>query len=327
MNEEQNRVDILLSVYNGEKYLHEQLNSILNQTHTNWRIIARDDGSTDGSVSIMNEFASQYPENFLIIRQPFGNVGYKNSYAILMQHANADYIMFSDQDDYWLPDKTELMLKEMKLRHKNNAIPALLCCDLSICDENLNLLVRSYYAHIGLNSGYGSQIILLASQLHGCAFLFNKPLLDMCNKIIVAENGLKNFAVTGHDTFLSVISALGGNIYFYDNPLVKHRIHKENTIGYSAAYKKSWLLQLKIIVKYLFNNKGYRNMLYGKKISENIQIIEAYRKIISAQLPEAFNLFLRISELNYFQRKMCNRTYPFVICNTAADRIVYFFCF
>jgi glycosyltransferase involved in cell wall biosynthesis len=320
-------VDILLSVYNGERYLREQLDSIINQTYNDWNLIIRDDGSVDNTVGIIEEYLKKYPEKITLRKDNKGNLGYKNSFAELMRRSAANYISFADQDDYWMPEKIERMIEEMKKREESKSVPTLISCDLQICDDQLQLMDASYHKHVGIHKNTGSHAILLASHLHGCVFLFNKALLDVCNRIIDPEKGLSEFTVNGHDNFLSVVCALAGQIYFMDEALVKHRIHGSNSIGYSRTESKSFSVQLKSMLRFLFDNKGYRERVFRQKINENLQIIEAYRKKISADIPEPFRLFLRIGQLNWIQRKYCNVKYPFIISSSASDRLVYILCF
>ena len=104
-------VDILLATYNGEHHLSTQLNSIINQSHTNWRIYARDDGSTDATKSILETFRDNHPNKIVILEDSRKNVGARENFSILMTASKSDYIFFCDQDDFWLPEKLEKLSK------------------------------------------------------------------------------------------------------------------------------------------------------------------------------------------------------------------------
>src|SRR5205085_8699781 len=102
-------ITILLATYNGEKYIDEQLQSLLNQTYTNWHLIIRDDNSTDGTPAILASYQQQYPEKITIMPNKGANLGSVLNFNALLTFAhNAHYIMFCDQDDQWLPDKIEV---------------------------------------------------------------------------------------------------------------------------------------------------------------------------------------------------------------------------
>ena len=97
------RVSVLMSTYNGEKYLHEQINSILGQQGVEIHLLIRDDGSSDGTVEICKEYAKKYNQ---ITFYQGENLGVGKSFLDLLKHApDADYYSFADQDDVWLEDK------------------------------------------------------------------------------------------------------------------------------------------------------------------------------------------------------------------------------
>lgn len=141
-----NHVDILLATYNGEKFVADQIRSILEQTYKNVRLIIRDDGSTDGTRAILEFFSRQYPEKIIVLPQEH-NLGIRGNFSKLMEHAKADYIMFSDQDDIWLPEKITKTLDKMKQVEKEHGPkrPILVHTDLIVTDKNLNTLHQSYW--------------------------------------------------------------------------------------------------------------------------------------------------------------------------------------
>lgn len=102
-------IDILMATYNGEKYLRPQLDSILRQSNTDWRLIIRDDCSTDNTVQIIREYQQQYPDKFILVQADAPSGSAQNNFFQLIkywqQHGTADYVMFADQDDVWLQKK------------------------------------------------------------------------------------------------------------------------------------------------------------------------------------------------------------------------------
>lgn len=96
------RITVILSAYNGEKYIQSQIDSILNQTYDNFILYIRDDGSTDGTRKILK----QYSEKDSRVKVQYGeNIGYVKSFFKMLSEVNSEYIAFSDQDDIWLPEK------------------------------------------------------------------------------------------------------------------------------------------------------------------------------------------------------------------------------
>ena len=105
------KVAILLSTYNGEKYLREQIDSILNQTYTNFELIVRDDGSKDKTVEIIKEYIEKSDKEITLIEGK--NLGFIKSFFDLLKRGDADYYAYADQDDIWLPNKIELAVKSL----------------------------------------------------------------------------------------------------------------------------------------------------------------------------------------------------------------------
>ena len=103
-----------MSTYNGELFLNKQINSLLNQTHINWTLYVRDDGSTDNTLNILKKYKKTYPFKINIIKDDLGNLTSAFSFMRLLSLVNADYFMFCDQDDVWLPFKIEKTYNKMK---------------------------------------------------------------------------------------------------------------------------------------------------------------------------------------------------------------------
>ena len=112
-------IDILMATYNGETYLREQIDSILRQSNTDWRLIIRDDCSTDSTVRIIQEYQAQYPDKFVLIQADTPSGSAQNNFFQLIrywqQHGGAEYVMFADQDDVWLRNKIQITLYNMKV--------------------------------------------------------------------------------------------------------------------------------------------------------------------------------------------------------------------
>ena len=103
---------ILMSTFNGEKYLKEQIDSLLNQEYEAFDIYIRDDGSTDQTVSILENYEHIYP-NIYLLKDTQGNIGVFKSFMYLLSQVHADYYMFCDQDDVWLSNKISMSMKRM----------------------------------------------------------------------------------------------------------------------------------------------------------------------------------------------------------------------
>ncbi|HZK11905.1 MAG TPA: glycosyltransferase, partial [Atribacterota bacterium] len=111
---DKNEINILMATYNGEKYVSEQIESIINQSFTNWILLIRDDESTDNTMKILDKYEKQ-ESRIAVIRDDLGNLGQCLNFNEIMKNVKTDsYVMFSDQDDVWLPTKIEESVKEIK---------------------------------------------------------------------------------------------------------------------------------------------------------------------------------------------------------------------
>ncbi len=141
------QIDILLATYNGAAFLNQQLGSVENQTHRNWRLIVRDDGSTDKTPGIIEAFRARHPDKVVVLRDDDGNLGLVRNFSRLMEHAGAGYVAFCDQDDVWKPEKLELSLQKMRSLETEHGPerPLLVVTDLSVVDEDLQVVHLSFW--------------------------------------------------------------------------------------------------------------------------------------------------------------------------------------
>ena len=127
------KIDILLATYNGEEYLEEQLNSILNQTYKNFNLIISDDNSTDSTVKILDKYSKK--DSRIIVYKQNRNLGVVSNFEFLLSKVESKYFMFSDQDDIWIETKIEKSIN--KLEETNSDI---VFTDLMVVDDKLNVL-------------------------------------------------------------------------------------------------------------------------------------------------------------------------------------------
>ena len=195
-------VCVLMSTYNGEKYLREQIDSILNQEKVTVQLIVRDDGSTDRTVEILREYEARKK-----IRLYTGvNIGYKKSFYWLLDHApKSDYYAFADQDDVWLEKK--LSRAVTILQSENLNIPLLYTSGLQCVDENLEYLRMQDFPNLKIS--YRSEFV--RHRFAGCTYVFNGLLRDRCKG--ASEIDELNY---GHDGFVAIMCWLAGGKVVYD---------------------------------------------------------------------------------------------------------------
>lgn len=229
-----NKVCILMSTYNGERYLIEQLQSIAQQKNVFITMLIRDDNSQDDTRKIL----TAWQENIcnintigkvsLLFQE---NVGPARSFMKLIELApEAEYYALADQDDVWDSDKLESAVTFLEQGDKN--MPALYFCQTQLVDEKLNLLPTCRIEP--KCTFYESLIVHYAT---GCTFVFNRALLDLARQY-------KPEYISMHDLWLyHLCLTIGGNIYFDSVPHIKYRQHSSNVIGLSGGWKKSLKLR------------------------------------------------------------------------------------
>jgi glycosyltransferase involved in cell wall biosynthesis len=226
-------IDVLLATYNGAEFLEEQLKSIVSQTFQSWRVIARDDGSVDATMDILERYAKGFPEKIKIVRDGF-HLGARGSFSALMKLSEAPYIAFCDQDDIWLPEKLAVLVSAVKQQEAiaGNEVAVLVHSDLEVVDKKMNRIAASFWAYQGIQPERNKLgQLVLENTVTGCAMLFNRALLGRCDEVPEAAYM--------HDYWLTLIAAALGRIVFVRESLVRYRQHGNNTLG--AVKLSNWI--------------------------------------------------------------------------------------
>ena len=225
---------ILLTTYNGSRFLAAQLESLTGQTETAWSLLARDDGSHDGSVAQLETFHEKYPEKIQIISDE-SHLGTAAGFSRLLEKSTAHYVFFCDQDDIWLPDKMNKTLAAMlaaEVQYGKDT-PLLVHTDLRVVDEQLQALAPSFWKYQNLSPELGSHLHRLLPQniVTGCTVMINRPLAERAAPI--PEGAIM------HDWWLVLVASLFGRVIHIDQPTILYRQHGNNSVG-----AKRWGLQL-----------------------------------------------------------------------------------
>lgn len=228
------RIAVLLSTYNGERYLGEQLDSILAQTFGELVIVARDDGSADGTWERLTRFAADHPGRLVLMERDRANLGPARSYSALMEHVLARkrelglepaYMMLCDQDDVWHPHKAERQMRAMLAAEaESGGLPVLVHSDLEVVSQDNRLIAGSFIAYQGLDVGRGSfPEITIYNLVTGCTALANEALVRRAAPVPEAA--------FMHDWWMAMVAAAFGRRVFLSEPLVRYRQHGGNAIG------------------------------------------------------------------------------------------------
>lgn len=224
---ETEKIAILLASYNGEKYIAEQIESLLKQTETGWELFVHDDGSTDNTLEILHGYEARYPDRIHILDGPPCG-GAKDNFLWMMKNVRAPYVMFCDQDDVWLPEKVELTLGEMRRLEAQHGKekPLLVFADLCVTDEGLRPIAARLSAYQKLDPWRTkAKNLMIQNVITGCAVMINRTLAELAAK---PENTAE---IIMHDWWCALIAASFGGVSFVDRALVLYRQHGGNFVG------------------------------------------------------------------------------------------------
>jgi len=283
-------VSILLSTYNGAKYLQEQLESLVQQTYKDFEIIVRDDGSTDNTLEILENY------NITLLKST-ENVGIKQSFSLLLEYAlqntESDYFMFCDQDDIWKSDKVEKTLSAMmKLEKEKVSIPLLVHTDLEIVTQNLEPLHSSFWNYENINPKYNSlNRILMHNTITGCTAMINRKLA-----ILAVPMGSN---IIMHDWWIGLIASYFGNIFYIDEQLIQYRQHDTNNIGVSKS-------KIRYLSKF-FN----RSNILSKYILQAKEFLQKYKNYLDKQTIDMLEAFISLESQSFFSRRRTLFKYKF----------------
>lgn len=276
------KILVLLTTYNGEKYIKEQIESIINQKDVSVDIFVSDDSSTDSSYSILKEYEKQ--GKIKLIRSKCGSAQ-KNFYNLInLASEEYDYYALSDQDDYWLEDKLTIAVNSLS---KYKSTYPLLYSGTSIpVDENLNVIKKREYKHHLVNT---VEEAFIASNSQGCTMVFNKCFL----KLIKSKETKTSIM---HDAWLhKTCIIVGGKIIFDNIPHMYYRQHNNNV--YSTLKKETKTERILKKIKFIFGNEQAEmrsKLIYEWKGNFNNDLTTEAKKVFDELIATKTSLCKRI---------------------------------
>ena len=223
-------MEVLLSTWNGERWLRPQLDSVLAQSHRDLVLTVRDDGSTDATVRILEEYAARDPR----VRWSRGsNLGAARSFLTLLAGTDpaCSAVAFCDQDDVWDGDHLSRALEA--LARSGAPSPRLWCSDVLVCDEHLVPLRR----HGVVRRGPSFSNALVENVATGCTIVLDRPAAELLA-------GLRPRSVVMHDAWCYLVVAAFGTVLYDPRPSVRYRLHGANTMGLSSGRLATLLARL-----------------------------------------------------------------------------------
>lgn len=270
-----NKIAVILSTYNGEKYVAEQIESIMEQSYSNFDLFIHDDGSNDTTEDIINDYAKKYENIKVIVRQK--GLGYPSCFIEMLKQVDEyEFYAFSDQDDVWNANKLKNAVECLKMLNKE--LPNLYYTAVEYTDANLHHIRSSRFAK-GKNGicKLNLQALLLGGEAMGMTFVFN----NTAKNALVKANVTRNYK----DWFLKLYCASCGEVYYNPVPSAKYRRHDwAVTNGSNPSGKiKRYLSQLCEIFFYphTFDNQKYIldymiKSCYNSVHNEDLELISLF---------------------------------------------------
>ena len=279
------KVNILMSTYNGQQFLAEQIRSIQEQSYTDWTLFIRDDGSSDNTKEILKDFEHQDSRIHLIDSDKSDNLGVIKSFHKLVNHDRADYYFFSDQDDVWLPNKLELSLKEAQNYLAD--LPLMVYMDLKVVNQDLEIMTESMVKSQSHHANTELVQELTENTVTGGIAMINHALAEMWQE---------TDDILMHDWYLALLASAFGNLVFIDQPGELYRQHSDNVLGARTLSKrfKKWIRPHILFAVYwdLIKNsqKQARHLLQMPLSQSNRELIEAFVTIMDKSMLERFRI-------------------------------------
>lgn len=265
------KVSILLASYNGALYIEQQILSIISQTYKDWNLYVRDDGSSDDTINIIQRYESM-DDRIHLVKDTLGSLGCAKNFMALLPYSNSEFTIFCDQDDIWLENKLEILVREMEKQ-----------------DQSIPQLVYSNVYSYSVVKGIGRpelaypvcslrELLFRCGGVQGCSSLFNTKLREL----VIAYDG----PTIMHDFTVTFLGVLFGKVSFINIPLMLYRQHEHNVTGMRSKSFKDLVLNFfkSNKKKGIINYKTYSTIknitdLYKDKIDqENLRIINEFLK-------------------------------------------------
>lgn len=292
--QEEPSIDILMATFNGARWLDTQLASIFAQSYTNWRLIIRDDASTDGTADVIRTWRDRYPHKILFLDE--GNqsrLGLSGNFSALMHASTAAFIAVSDHDDIWYGDKLAKNVSAVVTLAGSKAadIPLLMHSDVTVVDGNLKQLYPSGMRFMGLAPRRKRTIgtLCLENSANGCTLIFNRKLLEMSYPI-PSEIHV--------DWWLAFVACAFGKIQYLPEATIYWRRHDTNISEASS---------MKATIKGILNPLTHRKAFYIKLERNFIAaqtMLERFQETLSPSQKNTLHAFLSLPQIGFFARRI-----------------------
>lgn len=256
-------IDVLMSTYNGARFLEAQIDSILAQDHRDIRLLVRDDGSTDETREIVKRYAGK-DHRVKLVEDNHGNLRAFRSFMKLVEVSDAPYFMYADQDDVWLPNRISKMLAAIRSieAESGSNTPAVVFSDLTIVDEDLNVVDPSlwHFQQFDPNISRNWKHLLAQNVVLGCAMIANAAARKISLPYRLPD--------MPHDQWVALKASRYGRIEFIREATILYRQHGDNHSG-ANSFRLSYALERLPGLRHRFTE--YRN---AARVFEGVSVAE-----------------------------------------------------
>jgi glycosyltransferase involved in cell wall biosynthesis len=283
-------VAIVMTTYNGEKYVGEQIDSILASAYQDFELFIYDDGSKDNTLPILREYEAKNPTKIHVIQNE-ENLGVTTNFLSALRKTTIDYVMFCDQDDVWKQNKMAVTLKRM--RHMEAQLgkdtPLAVFTDAVVVDKELNILKNSFFFSNHLNPRKTDlPHILMENKLIGCTVMVNAALRKVLQSCPLPTKARY------HDWWIALVAASMGKIGFVNERTLLYRQHGGNVVGgadFNSYFKNR--------IASLHNQKEALRSLYRQ--ADEFQSV--YHDQLTQESRDMINCFANLDEHNFLAKR------------------------
>lgn len=289
LNLETETIEILLATFQSEKFLQEQIDSILKQTDPNWIILIHDGGSSDSTLDIIEDYMRRYPDKIRFSGSSPASAC--ANFSLLLGASKSELVMLCDHDDVWLPEKIALTRKRYIEEYRKNppGTPIMVFSDLCIVNEKLDLIAPSLMRYSNLRPDRVSLSQLLVQNVpQGNTMLLNSALRRLALPIPPE--------VVMHDSWIALAATAFGRIVYLDRPVILYRQHNCNVSG---AFRYS----LSAILKKIYEGRKKLIARWNLNVRQAQTFLERYKDRLTSEQFAMLTLFASIDHAGFFKKR------------------------
>ena len=283
-------IEILMATYDSAGYLSDVLDSIFRQTHSDWRLLVSDGGSTDRTAEIIEEYATRFPDQISALASD-GRREARDNFSHLLSGSSGRYVMFADHDDVWFPDKVQVQYQAMLAAEEQFGAdtPILVFTDKVVADNDLDTICDSYFKYQHLDPRRTElRFLLVQNVASGCTMMLNRALADLCGSIPAGA--------VMHDHWIALLASAKGRIVYHPRATLLYRQHDENVYG-AAKYG----------FRFIWRRFKQGRLALRRRFMQNVLQAECfaatYGRLLSPQERKLIEDFSSWAALGWFARR------------------------